>query len=70
MHFAQENNSSELTCSKSSVSSVPEPAWEVEYCDPVPDLYPELSGSLSMQECDTEQVDRTKGLLYFISISF
>lgn len=49
------------------VSSVPEPVWEIEYSDPVPDLYPELStDSLKMQESDTEQDERAKGL-YFIA---
>ena len=43
-------------------SSVPEAVWEIEYSEPVPDLYPELSDSLKMQESDTEHDDeRTKG---------
>ena len=60
-HFAQESNSLEVTCPKSSVITVSEPAWEIEYCDPVPDLYPELSDSLKMQEGDTEQLVKREG---------
>ena len=34
--------------------------WEIEYSEPVPDLYPELSDSLKMQENDTEHAEREK----------
>lgn len=54
--LSKESNSLEVTCPQSSVITVSEPAWEIEYCDPVPDLYPELSDSLKMQEGDTEQL--------------
>jgi len=67
----KESNSSELSCSKSLVSpvpesSVPEAVWEIEYSELVPDLYPELSDSLKMQESDTEHDDRAKG--YCLSV--
>ena len=62
----QESNSSELTSSKALIGSVPEPVWEIEYSEPVPDLYPELSDSLKMQESDTEQDGRAKGSFLFI----
>lgn len=65
-YFAQQKNSSEQTSPKSSVITAPEPAWEIEYYDSVPDLYPELSDSLEMQEGDTEQLVRREGLHYFI----
>jgi len=51
-----------------SESSVPEAVWEIEYSEPVPDLYPELSDSLKMEESDAEHDERAKGnfLLFFI----
>ena len=63
----QESNLTELTCSKELVSSVPEPVWEIDYSEPVPDLYPELSDSLKMEESDIEHNSGTKGgfLLFF-----
>lgn len=51
-------------------SSVPEAVWEIEYSELVPDLYPELSDSLKMQESDTEHDDRAKGNFSLFHYSF
>lgn len=53
-------------------STVPEAVWEIEYSEPVPDLYPELSDSLKMQESDTEHDERAKGisLLFYLLSSY